>query len=251
MQLADKVVIVTGAGNGIGAATARKYAEQGARVVLVDWHEAQVKQVAEAIGTERATAFTLDVTDADAVQALMDKVAQQFGGIDIVVNNAGIHQAGTVLNSDISEWKRVAAVDIDGVIYCSKFALPHLLKRKGNIVNVASISGLGGDWGAAYYCTAKGAVVNLTRAMALDHGAAGVRINAVCPGLVRTDMTNAWPEAIRARFAERIPMGRPGEPDEIANAILFVSSPLASFMNGANMVVDGGTSASDGQPKVS
>lgn len=251
MQLKDKVVIVTGSGNGVGAAAARKYAEQGARVILADWDDKQADKVAESIGRDRAEAFHLDVSNAEAVKTFMDQVAEKYGRIDVLVNNAGIHIPGTVLESSIEDWKKIAAVDIDGVIYCSKFALPHLLKSKGNIVNTASVSGLGGDWGAAFYCAAKGAVVNLTRAMGLDHGADGVRINSVCPSLIKTNMTNGWPDEIRARFNERIPLGRAAEPEEIANVIVFLSSPLASFINGANIATDGGVTASDGQPKVS
>lgn len=251
MQLKDKVVIVTGSGNGVGAATARKYAEQGARVILADWDDKQADKVAESIGRDRAEAFHLDVSNAEAVKTFMDQVAEKYGRIDVLVNNAGIHIPGTVLESSIEDWKKIAAVDIDGVIYCSKFALPYLLKSKGNIVNTASVSGLGGDWGAAFYCAAKGAVVNLTRAMGLDHGADGVRINSVCPSLIKTNMTNGWPDEIRARFNERIPLGRAAEPEEIANVIVFLSSPLASFINGANIATDGGVTASDGQPKVS
>lgn len=251
MQLQDKVVIVTGSGNGVGAATARKYAEQGARVILADWDDTQANKVAESIGHDRAEAFHLDVSNAEMVEAFMNKVAEKYGRIDVLVNNAGIHIPGTVLESSIEDWKKIAAVDIDGVIYCSKFALPYLLKSKGNIVNTASVSGLGGDWGAAYYCAAKGAVVNLTRAMGLDHGKDGVRINSVCPSLIKTNMTNGWPEEIRQRFNERIPLGRAAEPEEIANVIVFLSSPLASFINGANIATDGGVTASDGQPKVS
>ncbi len=136
------------------------------------------------------------------------------------------------------------------MVYCAKFALPELLKTRGCIINTASVSGLGGDWGAAFYCATKGAVVNLTRAMALDHGLDGVRINAVCPSLVKTNMTNGWPQAVRDKFNERIPLGRAAEPKEIAAVVTFLASDDASFINGVNLPVDGGATASDGQPKI-
>ncbi|CSC10747.1 oxidoreductase%2C short-chain dehydrogenase/reductase family protein [Vibrio cholerae] len=118
------------------------------------------------------------------------------------------------------------------------------------MVNTASVSGLGGDWGAAFYCATKGAVVNFTRALALDHGAQGVRINAVCPSLVKTNMTNGWPQAIRDQFNERIALGRAAEPKEIAAVVAFLASDDASFVHGVNLPVDGGATASDGQPKI-
>lgn len=250
MNFKDKVVIVTGGGNGIGAETARRYVEYGARVILADWDDKAADKVAESLGRDRAEAVRIDVSNPDAVEAMMNDIAKRYGSIDVLVNNAGVHVPGTVLDCSIEDWRKISGVDIDGVVFCSKFAMPYLLKSKGSIVNTASVSGLGGDWGAAFYCAAKGAVVNLTRAMALDHGADGVRINAICPSLIKTNMTNGWPQEIRDKFNERIPLGRAAEPVEIANVIVFLSSSLASFINGANIATDGGTTASNGQPKI-
>lgn len=150
----------------------------------------------------------------------------------------------------MQDWRRIASVNIDGVVYCAMHALPELIKTRGCMVNTASVSGLGGDWGAAFYCATKGAVVNFTRALALDHGAQGVRINAVCPSLVKTNMTNGWPQAIRDQFNERIALGRAAEPKEIAAVVAFLASDDASFVHGVNLPVDGGATASDGQPKI-
>lgn len=250
MDLKDKVVIVTGGGNGVGAATARRYVECGARVVLADWDDKAADKVAESLGRDRAEAVHIDVSNPDAVKAMMDDIAKRYGRIDVLVNNAGVHVPGSVIDCSVEDWRKIAGVDIDGVVFCSKFVMPYLLKSKGNIVNTASVSGLGGDWGAAFYCAAKGAVVNLTRAMALDHGAQGVRINAVCPSLIKTNMTNSWPQEVRDKFNDRIALGRAAEPEEIANVIVFLSSPLASFINGANIATDGGATASNGQPKI-
>ncbi|HHF3174624.1 MULTISPECIES: SDR family NAD(P)-dependent oxidoreductase [Vibrio harveyi group] len=248
--LKNKVALVTGSANGIGLAIAKRLYEEGANVALADWNEEQLANAVEGFDKQRVSAHSIDVSDPDKVAALISDVVTRFGKLDILVNNAGVHVPGTVIEGSVEDWKKISGVNIDGVVYCAKFALPELLKTKGCMVNTASVSGLGGDWGAAFYCASKGAVVNLTRAMALDHGADGVRINAVCPSLVKTNMTNGWPQEIRDKFNERIALGRAAEPEEIASVVTFLASDDASFINGVNLPVDGGATASDGQPKI-
>ncbi|AVF72547.1 SDR family oxidoreductase [Vibrio alginolyticus] len=248
--LKNKVALVTGSANGIGLAIAKRLYEEGANVALADWNEEQLANAVEGFDKQRVSAHSIDVSDPDKVAALISGVVTRFGKLDILVNNAGVHVPGSVIEGSVEDWKKISGVNIDGVVYCAKFALPELLKTKGCMVNTASVSGLGGDWGAAFYCASKGAVVNLTRAMALDHGADGVRINAVCPSLVKTNMTNGWPQEIRDKFNERIALGRAAEPEEIASVVTFLASDDASFINGVNLPVDGGATASDGQPKI-
>lgn len=248
--LKNKVALVTGSANGIGLAIAKRLYEEGANVALADWNEEQLANAVESFDKQRVSAHSIDVSDPDKVAALISDVVTRFGKLDILVNNAGVHVPGSVIEGSVEDWKKISGVNIDGVVYCAKFALPELLKTKGCMVNTASVSGLGGDWGAAFYCASKGAVVNLTRAMALDHGAEGVRINAVCPSLVKTNMTNGWPQDIRDKFNERIALGRAAEPEEIASVVTFLASDDASFINGVNLPVDGGATASDGQPKI-
>ncbi|EPP2127461.1 SDR family NAD(P)-dependent oxidoreductase [Vibrio alginolyticus] len=248
--LKNKVALVTGSANGIGLAIAKRLYEEGANVALADWNEEQLANAVEGFDKQRVSAHSIDVSDPEKVAALISDVVTRFGKLDILVNNAGVHVPGSVIEGSVEDWKKISGVNIDGVVYCAKFALPELLKTKGCMVNTASVSGLGGDWGAAFYCASKGAVVNLTRAMALDHGAEGVRINAVCPSLVKTNMTNGWPQEIRDKFNERIALGRAAEPEEIASVVTFLASDDASFINSVNLPVDGGATASDGQPKI-
>ncbi|EGQ8038876.1 SDR family oxidoreductase [Vibrio alginolyticus] len=248
--LKNKVALVTGSANGIGLAIAKRLYEEGANVALADWNEEQLANAVEGFDKQRVSAHSIDVSEPDKVAALISDVVTRFGKLDILVNNAGVHVPGSVIEGSLEDWKKISGVNIDGVVYCAKFALPELLKTKGCMVNTASVSGLGGDWGAAFYCASKGAVVNLTRAMALDHGADGVRINAVCPSLVKTNMTNGWQQDIRDKFNERIALGRAAEPEEIASVVTFLASDDASFINGVNLPVDGGATASDGQPKI-
>lgn len=248
--LKNKVALVTGAANGIGLAIATRLYDEGVNVALADWNETQLANAVEGFDKQRVSAHTIDVSNPDKVAALINDVVARFGKLDILVNNAGVHVPGSVIEGSVDDWKKISSVNIDGVVYCAKFALPELLKTKGSMINTASVSGLGGDWGAAFYCASKGAVVNLTRAMALDHGGDGVRINAVCPSLVKTNMTNDWPQDIRDKFNERIALGRAAEPEEIASVVTFLASDDASFINGVNLPVDGGATASDGQPKI-
>lgn len=245
-----KVVIVTGAASGIGEATARRFSAEGAKVVLVDRHKEKLDKVSKSLPADRTISHAADVSDSRAIDAMIAAAVERFGRLDVLVNNAGVHEGGNPETITNDSWRKVMATDVDGVFYGCRAALPHLEKTKGSIVNTASVSGTGGDWGMSPYNAAKGAVVNLTRALALDVGKKGVRVNAVCPSLTRTGMTEDMmdDQDLLAKFAERIPLGRVCEPQEVAAVIAFLASEDASFMTGTNVAVDGGVSASNGQP---
>lgn len=249
----DKVVIVTGAGSGIGAATARRFASDGATVVLAGRTQRKLDQVAASLPAGKAVVRVTDVSQQAEVEALVAETVRQFGRLDVLVNNAGVAVEGKITDSSVDDWKKVMSTDLDGVYYGCRAAIPQLIVTGGAIINVASVSGLGGDWALSIYNAAKGAVCNFTRALAMDHGRDGIRVNAVCPSLTRTDMTEDMyqkPE-LMAKFAERIPLGRGAEPEEVADVIAFLASHDARFVNGVNLPVDGGLTASNGQPPMS
>ena len=193
MRFNDKVVIVTGAGSGIGAATAERFAREGARLSLADVNEEALAAEARKIDPDgkRSLQSKTDVSASGEVDKLIDATLAQFGRIDVLVNNAGIGVFGRVTELSPEDWRRVFAVNVDGLFYCCKAAIPHLLKTGGAIVNLGSVSGLFGDHGFSGYNAAKGAVVNLTRTMAIDFARDGIRVNAVCPGLVATPLSAA------------------------------------------------------------
>jgi meso-butanediol dehydrogenase/(S,S)-butanediol dehydrogenase/diacetyl reductase len=245
-----KVVIVTGAASGIGEATARRFSSEGASVALVDRNELPLANVAKDLPAPLTLAHLADVSDSEAVDAMVTAVVKRFGQLDVLVNNAGVHEGGDPAEITNEQWRKVIATDLDGVFFGCRAALPHLQKTRGSIVNTASVSGIGGDWAMSPYNAAKGGVVNLTRSLALDLGRKGVRVNSVCPSLTRTGMTADMmeDEELLAKFQERIPLGRVCEPHEVAAVIAFLASDDASFVTGANVAVDGGVSASNGQP---
>lgn len=249
-----KVVAVTGAASGIGAAITRRFLDAGATVAAGDLHADSFAGLQSELGREqsrRLVPLRLDVSSsASAGQYIRDVIAQA-GRLDVLVNNAGIAPVGSVTQTSDELWRRVMDVDVDGVFYVSRSALPHLVETSGSIVNTASVSGLGADFNYAAYNTAKGAIVNLTRSMAVDYGKAGVRVNAVAPGPVRTPLLVKNLEALpglEQAFAKFIPLGRIADPVEVADATVFLASRGASFINGAIVPVDGGVTAWNGQP---
>ncbi|MFT3729389.1 MAG: SDR family oxidoreductase [Terricaulis sp.] len=253
MRFADKAVIVTGGASGIGAAAVRRFYNEGASVLIADLNDELGEALARELGAERALYRRVDVADWAQVDAMVKAAQAAFSKLDVLVNNAGIGSFAATPDLSIEEWRRVIDIDLNGVFFGCRAAIPVMRAQGGGaIVNTASASGLAGDYGFAAYNAAKGAVVNFTRAAAIDHAREGVRINAVCPGPVNTPIISgvfAIP-GVKDAWDERVPMGRFAEPDEIASVIAFLASEDASFITGANIAVDGGLTAHTGQPNL-
>ncbi len=257
-RFSRRVALVTGAGSGIGAAIAARLAGEGAAVIVADRDPNAAGAVAAALAAEghAVSPAALDVTREEDIRAVVAQIAQRHGHLDALVNNAGIHHGGSFEDTDMAQWRQLMAVNVEGTMGLSLAALP-LLKAAGRptaIVNLSSISGLGGDFGQAAYATSKGAVTHLTRSMALDLAKFGIRVNAVCPGSVRTPMFDAAiakldPAKVAQAFATAYPMGRIAEPAEVAAAVAFLASDDASFISGVNLPVDGGLTAHNGAPR--
>lgn len=247
-----KAVIITGAASGIGAATAARFAAEGASLALADLDGRALEQGAGGLGLDEAQLLTreIDVAEAAAVEALVAAAVERFGGIDVLVSNAGMGSFGYVTELTPEQWHRVLAVDLDSVFYAARAAMPHLVERRGCIVNTASISGIRGDYGFAAYNAAKAGVINLTRTLALDHGKDGVRVNALCPGLIATPLSAPLTghDATREEYRRRVPLGRAGTPEDMAGAIVFLASDDAAYVTGTCLVADGGLTAATGQP---
>jgi 2-keto-3-deoxy-L-fuconate dehydrogenase len=244
-RFTGKRALVTGAGSGIGAAVARGLHAAGAEVVLADLRGEAAEEVAGGLGAG-ARAVALDVADEDAVRAAIE-AEERVGGLDVLANVAGIGSTTSAPDTPLEVWERVFAVNARGTFLCCKHVIPPMARRgRGAIVNMASVAGLVGLRNRAAYCASKGAVVALTRALAVDHVGDGVRVNAVCPGTVDSpwvrrlvEEAGESMEALRARQ----PMGRLGTPDEVADAVLYLASDAAAFVTGAVLAIDGGLTA--------
>ena len=250
-RLAGRVALITGAGHGQGAAGARLFASEGAAVGVADVNgdnaAAVAGEIVEAGG--RAVALTADVSSEDEVAAMVDAVVAEFGGLQVLYNNAGVMWPGAVDTFDLDTWTRQWSVNVTGPFLCAKHTIPHLKKDGGAIVNTASTAGLVGEQGNATYCATKGAIVNFTRALAVDLAREGVRVNCICPGWIDTGFNDPFIESlggdeiVTAALDAYVPMNRQGRAEEIAEVALFLASDASSLMTGAIVPVDAGLTA--------
>ncbi len=247
MSLDGRIAIVTGAGSGIGRAVAQRLASDGATLVLGDRNVEGVEQTARDIG-ERATAVSLDVADEVSSRAIVERALSLHGKLDIVCNIAGVLDFGRFADLDANRWDRVISVNLTGVYNMCRAAMPHLIDTKGNIVNMASAAGLVGVPYNAAYTASKHGVIGLTRSLALEFSKEGVRVNAVCPGGVKTPMLEQTPPenidwSMVMRSASWLNDGEMSDPADIANAVAFLASDHARMISGSAMAVDGGQTA--------
>ena len=246
MRLKGRAAVVTGAGQGIGAAVARLFAKEGAGLILADIRSGPVNELVAEIraGGAKALFVQTDVTSDADCRRMVDAAVERYGTLDILVNNAGIAGKGTVTEVAEEFWDRVMAVNLKSVFLASRHAVPHMERGGGgSIVCIASVAGVTGEKGQVAYNTSKHGVIGLVRCMAFDHAPAGIRVNAVCPGAINTPLLSPLTAERRTRLEGMHLMGRLGEPEEIARAVLHLASDESSFTTGAAYFVDGGYTA--------
>ncbi|MGD8376168.1 MAG: glucose 1-dehydrogenase [Acidobacteriota bacterium] len=246
MNLDGRVALVTGAGTGIGRATAIRLAGAGARVALAGRREEPLRATAAAIETGGTCVVPGDVTRGDDARRMVDGAVRELGGLDILVNAAGILEAGTIESTSLEDWDRMLDVNLRAVVQIIQLALPHLERRPGNIVNVSSVTGTRAFPGILAYCVSKAGVDQLTRCLALELADRGIRVNAVNPGVVVTELHRAGGmgeeqyEAFLERGKSTHPLGRVGRPEEVAELVLFLASDASAWMTGGTLPIDGG-----------
>ncbi|NEX61892.1 3-oxoacyl-[acyl-carrier-protein] reductase [Noviherbaspirillum galbum] len=242
MRLTNKVALITGASRGIGKATALKFAKEGSKVIVCDLDDAVADTVAEIrLQGGQAIGFKVDVTKSDSIEAMVNSALATFGQIDILVNNAGVVADAQLKRMTDDQFDRVIDVNLKGTYNCTKAVVDAMLDRKSGVVlNASSIVGIYGNFGQTNYAASKFGVIGMAKTWARELGRHGIRVNAVCPGFIETSIIKSMPEKVVRGMEERVPLGRLGRPEEIANTFAFLASDEASYINGAVIEVSGG-----------
>jgi 3-oxoacyl-[acyl-carrier protein] reductase len=240
----DKVVLITGAAQGIGRAIALRFAKEGARLALNDIETQKeslekLKKEIEELGTE-AKYYFANVASYEEVEIMIKEIEKDFGRLDVLVNNAGIIKDRTLAKMTPEEWKAVLDIDLTGVFNCTKTALPLIVANQGSIISISSVVALEGNFGQTNYAAAKAGIIGFTKSLAKELGRFGVRVNAVCPGFIETKMGESVPENIKQGIKQLTALGRFGKPEEVANLVFFLASDEASFITGEAIKIDGG-----------
>lgn len=244
MRFENQVAVVTGAGRGIGHAIAVRLADEGARVASVSRTEANAQKTAEEINASRADAakaYPVDVADHAAVQRVGAQILEDFGRVDILVNNAGVTRDGLSMRMPVEDWDTVLNTNLKGAFnFVQALMRPMIKQRSGRIINISSVSGLIGNAGQANYSASKAGLIGLTKSLARELASRGITVNAVAPGLIETDMTGVLSEEVRQAILQKVPLGKLGEPDDIAAAVAYLASAEAKYITGQVLSVDGG-----------
>ena len=237
MKLENKVAVVTGGAMGNGKGIVDVFVKYGAKVAILDYSD----EIAKVVNNDNIIGFKVDIRDKNTVKAAIDKVVEKFGKIDILVNNAGITRDGLLMRMKESDWDAVLATNLKGVFNCTKAAVKYMMKqRSGKIVSISSVSGVWGNAGQANYAAAKAGILGFTKSVAKEVASRGICVNAVAPGAIKTPMTAVLSEKVIEGMLASIPLGRLGEPSDIAKAIVFLSSADSDYITGQTLHVDGG-----------
>lgn len=243
-RLKDKIAIVTGGSNGIGFATVKKFISEGASVII--WDLIQPSSISDLVelsdqNSVKTEFMNVNVTDLKSAEYAAEQVSKNYGGIDILINNAGITKDSTLQKMTEEQWKSVIDINLTGVFNSTKAVVPYMIEKKyGKIINASSVVGLYGNFGQTNYAASKAGVIGMTKVWARELGRKGITVNAVAPGFISTGMVSAMPDSVKKLMLEKTPLGRLGTPEDIANAYLFLASSEADFINGATLSVDGG-----------
>ena len=244
MRFENQVAVVTGAGRGIGHAIAVRLAREGARVASVSRTEANARKTADEINTTRADAakaYPVDVADPGVVRKAAAQILEDFGRVDILVNNAGVTRDGLSMRMSLDDWDTVLNTNLKGAFTFSQAVMrPMIKQRSGRIINISSIAGLTGNAGQANYAASKAGLIGLTKTLARELASRGITVNAVAPGLIETDMTTVLSDEVRQAILQKVPLGKLGDPEDIAGAVAFLASAEAKYITGQVLTVDGG-----------